>query len=226
MISQTACTLETWIDEYITALQTNSNVVRKNVKSLIRTNRVKSREAKKISEHFNRLLEEVNCVLNNTDEDLAEGWSYLNHTKLNRLQGYLETIVDEFKIAGTIKRRKKRISPEKMVKSLKYLDVFSGIRSADPSDIIGAKQVLLYNTKQKKISLYSSASGFLVKGSTLQNFDSGMVKNCGRKDIQWLKLLSGCHVSKLTNEINTLRAKEQIATGRVNKDTIILRIMK
>ena len=49
MISQTACTLETWIDEYITALQTNSNVVRKNVKSLIRTNRVKPREAKKIS---------------------------------------------------------------------------------------------------------------------------------------------------------------------------------
>jgi len=63
MISETACTLENWIDDYIIALQTNSNVVRKNVKSLIRTNRVKPREAKKISDLFQRLLDEVNCVL-------------------------------------------------------------------------------------------------------------------------------------------------------------------
>tara|TARA_R110002012_G_scaffold211146_1_gene381918 strand:+ start:2041 stop:2721 length:681 start_codon:yes stop_codon:yes gene_type:complete len=223
MISQTACTLETWIDEYITALQTNSNVVRKNVKSLIRTNRVKPREAKKISEHFQRLLDEVNCVLDNQDEDLVEGWSYLNHTKLKRLQGYLETIVDEFRITGTVKRKKKKISPEKMVKSLNYLDKFKTIHSVDPVDIIGAKEVLLYNTKQKKIALYTSSGGLSVKGSTLQNFDSGIIKNCGRKDTKWLKMLSGCPMMRLRNEINTLRAKEQEPTGRVNKDTLILR---
>jgi ribosomal protein L19E len=49
MISETACTLESWIDEYIIALQNNSNITRKNVKTLIKANRVKSREAKKIA---------------------------------------------------------------------------------------------------------------------------------------------------------------------------------
>ena len=223
MISETACTLETWIDEYITALQTNSNVVRKNVKSLIKTNRVKPREAKKIAEHFQRLLDEVNCVLDARDDDLVEGWSYLNHTKIKRLQGYLETIVDEFRITGTIKRKKKKVSPEKMVKSLNYLDKFNTIHSVSPTDIIGAKEVLLYNTKQKKIALYTSSSGLSVKGSTLQNFDSGVIKNCGRKDTNWLELLSGCPAMRMRKEINTLRAKEQEPTGRVNKDTLILR---
>ena len=47
MISETACTLESWIDEYIIALQNNSNITRKNVKTLITANRVKPREAKK-----------------------------------------------------------------------------------------------------------------------------------------------------------------------------------
>ena len=31
MIYETACTLENWIDEYIIALQNNSNITRKNV---------------------------------------------------------------------------------------------------------------------------------------------------------------------------------------------------
>lgn len=229
MISETACTLETWIDEYITALQTNSNVVRKNVKSLIRTNRVKPREAKKISEHFSRLLDEVNCVLDEKDSDLAEGWSYLNHTKLKRLQGYLETIVEEFTVTGTVKRKKRKVSPQKLVKNLNYLPVLGDVcSSVDPETIIGAKQVLLYNTKQKKISLYTSSvnEGMSVKGSTLKNFDSGIVKNCGRKDNSWIKLISGCPVGRMIKEINTLRAKEQPATGRVNKDTLILRTIR
>tara|TARA_R100001509_G_scaffold148320_1_gene106056 strand:- start:21381 stop:22061 length:681 start_codon:yes stop_codon:yes gene_type:complete len=226
MISETACTLENWIDEYITALQTNSNVVRKNVKSLIKTNRVKPREAKKISDHFRRLLDEVNCVLHNDDEDLAEGWSYLNHTKLKRLQGYLETIVDEFAIAGTIKRKKKKISPDKLVRSLKYLPSFNSMSSVDPIGVIGAKGVLLYNVKQKKISLYESKTGLSIKGSTLQNFDSGDVKSCGRKDTKWLNLLTTCTVMRMKKEINTLRAKTQEPTGRINKDTLILRIIR
>ena len=142
MISETACTLESWIDEYIIALQNNSNITRKNVKTLIKANRVKSREAKKIAEHFQRLLDEVNSVVSDTaDEDLAEGWSYLNSTKIKRLHGYLETIVDEFRIKGTVTRRKKKISPEKMVKSVRYLKSHKEYgESIDPSMIVTGKQ--------------------------------------------------------------------------------------
>ena len=227
MISETACILEAWIDEYIDALQSNSNIARKNVKTLITANRVKPREAKKIAEHFQRLLDEVNSVLDETDEDLLEGWSYLNQTKIKRLHGYLETIVDEFKIKGTVTRRKKKISPQQMVKSVKYLTDHKNFgNSISPDNIIGAKGVLLFNTKQKKIAYYESKKGFTVKGTTLQGVDGGVVKSCGRRDSNWISSLIGCHINRMINEINTLSSKEQELTGRINKDTLILRIVK
>ena len=226
MISETACTVEAWIDEYIIALQNNSNITRKNVKTLIKANRVKSREAKKIAEHFQRLLDEVNTVLDETDEDLVEGWSYLNQTKIRRLHGYLETIVDEFRIKGTVTRRKKKIAPDKMVKSLKYLMKHKDFgESVDPTQIINAKGVLLFNTKQRKIAYYESKTGFSIKGTTLQNVTGGVVKNCGRKNVEWIKLLQRCILGRVIREINTLSSKEQPLTGRVNKDTLILRII-
>jgi hypothetical protein len=227
MISETACIVEKWIDEYIQALQSNDSVVRRNVKALITTNQVKPREAKQIANHFSDLLSEISAVLDKVDDDLVEGWSYLNTTKLKRLQSYLEVIVSEFSARGTIKRRKRKIKPEQMVKNLKYLNEFGGIGSSvDPKTIIGAKQVLLYNVKQKKIALYTSSSGMEVKGSTLKGYDSAIIKNCGRKDCRWVSSLISFPPARLKNEINTIRSKEQIPTGRVNKDTLILRVMK
>ena len=227
MISETACIVEKWIDEYIEALQSNESVVRKNVKTLISTNQVKPREAKQIANHFGGLLAEIDAVIDKADADLVEGWSYLNTTKLKRLQSYLEVIVSEFTAKGTIKRRKRKIKPEQVVKNLKYLDKFDGIGSSiDPKSIVGAKHVLLYNVKQKKIALYSSSSGMQVKGSTLKEYDSAIIKNCGRKDSGWVSSLISCPPARLENEINTIRSKEQIPTGRVNKDTLILRVMK
>jgi hypothetical protein len=226
MISETACTLESWIDEYIIALQNNCKITRKNVKTLISANRVKPREAKKIAEHFQRLLDEVNSVINETDDELAEGWSYLTSTKMQRLQGYLETIVEEFRIKGTVTRRRKKISPEKMVKSVKYLKSHKEYGdSVEPSKLVNAKGILLFNTKQRKIAYYESKTGFTVKGTTLQNITGGVVKNCGRKNSEWFSLLRGCVAGRIVREINNLSSKEQPLTGRINKDTLILRIV-
>jgi len=227
MISETACILEAWIDEYIDALQSNSNIARKNVKTLITANRVKPREAKKIAEHFQRLLDEINSVIDEVDDDLVEGWSYLNQTKIKRLHGYLETIVDEFRIKGTVTRQKKKISPEQMVKSVKYLPRHTEYgNSLSPTGIVGAKGLLLFNTKQKKIAFYTSKKGFTVKGTTLHGVDGGIVKTCGRRDYKWVGSLVGCHINRMMNEINTLSSKEQELTGRINKDTLILRIVQ
>tara|TARA_R110002012_G_scaffold167693_1_gene331135 strand:- start:380 stop:1063 length:684 start_codon:yes stop_codon:yes gene_type:complete len=227
MISETACIVEKWIDEYIEALQSNDSVVRRNVKALITTNQVKPREAKKIASHFGGLLDEISAVIDRVDDDLVEGWSYLNTTKLRRLQSYLEVIVTEFTTKGTVTRKRKKVKPEQLVKNFNYLDKFNGIGSSvDPTRIIGAKRVLLYNTKQKKIALYTSDDGMSIKGSTIKGFDSSTIKNCGRKNLKWVSSLISCPFAKVINEINTICSKEQSGTGRVNKDTLILRVTK
>ena len=227
MISEAASIIESWIDEYIEALQFNKNIKRKNVKTVIDFYGVKPREAKEVSLHFEKMLHELNSVIDQSDEDLIEGWDYLNMTKLKRLQNYLELIVNEFKIRGTITRRKKKITPEKMVKSVKYMveDKELG-ESIEPKNIIGARGVLLYNVKQKKISFYSSENGLSVQGTTLKNFDKAIVKKCGRKNNKWVKELASSAINRMINEINNLKAAQQDATGRINKDTLIIRIIK
>ena len=113
-----------------------------------------------------------------------------------------------------------------MVKSVRYLknDKLFG-ESIHPSNIISAKGVLLFNTKQRKIAYYESKTGFTVKGTTLQNVTGGVVKSCGRKNVEWIDLLRGCVSSRIVREINTLPSKEQSLTGRINKDTLILRVI-
>ena len=139
----------------------------------------------------------------------------------------MEVIVGEFSERGTTKRRKRKVNPETTVKSLKYLPKFDGIGgSVDPISIIGAKQVLLYNTKQKKIALYTSETGLSVKGSTLQNYTHGVVKTCGRKPDSWIQFLISCPPARIAKEINNLSSRSQVATGRINKDTLILRVIK
>ena len=227
MISKAASIIESWIDEYIDALQFNKNIKRKNVKTVIDFYGVKPREAKEVSLHFEKMLDEINSVIERSDEDLVEGWSYLNMTKLKRLQNYLELIVDEFKTRGTIKRRKKKISPEKLVKSVKYMVTDKELgESIEPQNIIGARGVLLYNVKQKKISFYSSESGLSIQGTTLKNFDKAIVKKCGRKPSIWIKELASYAINRMINEINNLKATQQQVTGRINKDTLIMRIIK
>ena len=227
MISKAASIIEGWIDEYIEALQTNQNIKRKNVKTIIDFYKVKPREAKQIAAHFERFLKEIESVINKTDDDLVEGWSYLNITKLKRLQNYLQAIVEEFKDRGTIKRRKRKIVPEKMVKNVKYMSSHKELGdSVEPHLIIGSRAVLLYNIKQKKISYYSSDGGLSIQGTTLKNFDKAIVKKCGRKNNKWIKDLTICAINRMINELNNLKATQQESTGRINKDTLILRIIK
>ena len=114
-----------------------------------------------------------------------------------------------------------------MVKSVKYLPSHKDYgKSISPTQIVGAKGVLLFNIKQKKIAFYTSKKGFTVKGTTIQDIDGGIVKTCGRRDSKWIGSLVGCPISRMMNEINTLSSKEQELTGRINKDTLILRIVQ
>jgi len=98
--------------------------------------------------------------------------------------------------------------------------------SIEPQNIIGARGVLLYNIKQKKISFYSSENGLSVQGTTLKNFDKAIVKKCGRKPSTWIKELTSYAINRMINEINNLKATQQQVTGRINKDTLIMRIIK
>jgi hypothetical protein len=89
-------------------------------------------------------------------------------------------------------------------------------------------QLWVFNVKTRSLGVYHAedASGFSVKGSTLLNFaESKSVSKRLRKPEQTLPEVMSAGKVALRNLLGKLSTKESLLTGRINKDTIMLRII-
>jgi hypothetical protein len=197
-------------------------------------NGVKAMHATKIAEHFS---ERLSALENNyKDPKLREYYSgYDRKQFLNLFKCYAQIVADAQKIASNAKvarkpRKKKPVSFDKMIKNLKYLPKFDELKlqSVDPVKIIGAQQVWVYNVKQRKLGVYnaSDAAGILVKGSALTNFalDSSIQKTL-RKPEATLKIITDGGKIALRKALDGVNSKPNKLNGRINKDTVILRVV-
>jgi hypothetical protein len=104
-----------------------------------------------------------------------------------------------------------------------------GLTSVKSTDIIGALQLWVYNTKNRKLGVYNAedAGGFSVKGSTITNFsESKSIQKTLRKPEAMLPdVLKGGKVF-LRNVMDGIRAVESKLNGRLNKDVILLKVVK
>jgi len=182
-------------------------------------------------------LAEYTEVLEGKDAQLIEGYSNLNKRKLKALVKLFEQFIQDCDLYGQFKKanRKPRAVKEKpaaqQVKNFKYKtkDEELGIDSERPIDVVGAQQVWLFNTKTRKLAVYTSDStkGITVKGTTLQNWEpeKSKQKTLRKPDEQIKELMSSGKV-KLRSFIDTIKSKEQAVNGRINIDTLILKIMR
>jgi hypothetical protein len=144
----------------------------------------------------------------------------------------VESTEEVVKVVRPRKPRKKKVkTPEQLTKSVQYLPVSEeyGLTSVAPTAIIGATQVWLFDVKYRKLSRINAPanSGLSVKGTTIFGFDerSSITKKL-RKPKDVLKILTDggkIAVRKVMESINTTEVK---ATGRINKDTVIVKIIK
>lgn len=144
----------------------------------------------------------------------------------------LETIItycQDKTIAQTPRkpRKKKEKSPIQLTKKVKYLSEYNKIKSVDPTAIIGAQQVWFYNTKYKVLTKLESNGKLSIKGTTVIGFDekSSECKRLRKPDEVISKVLNGGKIilRKIFKELST---KEVTPKGRLNSDTIILRVIK
>ena len=196
----------------------------------------KGLHAKRIIEIFKDIRKEYDEVFNDKDW-LREAYKNFSNSELKKIIAYCDLIItDALKITDdSVKTRKprkrKQKTPEQLVSKLKYSKKFADLKltSIEPTDIIGKMQLWIYNTKTRKLGCYQAddASGLTVKGSTILNFaESKSVQKKLRKPEEMLpKVIDGGKVF-LRNVIDDIRAVETKLTGRINKDTILLRVIK
>lgn len=198
---------------------------------------VKPQIAQRIADYYKPLYAELFDALEGKDVQLKEAYSSWKKTKLKIYMEFVKSIVSAAETRATIakairKPRKKKEKPASVIVSkLKYKekdDAFK-ITSVDPKQIIGCNQIWVFNTKYRTLAVYNAMgpAGINVKGSTLTGFDekTSIVKKLRKPEQQLKSLLDGGKVV-LRNFMSNIKCKPKEATGRINNETILLRIIK
>lgn len=222
--------LEGLIDDQIISKFKNTTDIAKYLKS----RNLSSVVAKKISDYFVDRSKQFENEIN--DPELKEAYSNFTKPELKKLKDFFDGIVSEsFRLMGENKpTRKKRKVKEKpatvLVSKMNYMQEFPelNLKSVQPEKIIGAMQVWMYNTKTKLLGVYNAdnARGLTVKGSSLQNFnaETSIGKRLRKPEVVLPDLIEAgkIRIKKILPELTT---KESSLTGRMNSDTIIVRVL-
>lgn len=199
--------------------------------------RTKAIHANKIMEFYKRKRQEYDYVLHATESDIKEGYSNFNKTQLKKLIAVCDQIItDCIKISGEVKQtRKPRKIKQKSADQLVAKMIFAKednnykIQSIDPKEIIRASQLWVFNTKNRKLGVYHAqdAQGLSVKGTTITNYseEKSVMKTLRKPEEILPEVLKAGKVA-LRKVLEDIRSVEVGLTGRINKDIILLRVIK
>lgn len=196
---------------------------------------IKPQVAKRITEHFRPQYEEICEALEGKDADLVEAYKGWRKPVLKILSLFLKKIIDHLddsaaaQVAIRKPRKKKVKPPHVLVAKLNYCLVSEHINSIDPKGIIGASQLWVFNHKTRNLSVYNSVdpNGLSVRGSTITGYDevSSITKKL-RKPTEVLPQVLNEGKVGLRSIMKNLTTTENKANGRINVDTILLRVLK
>ena len=143
------------------------------------------------------------------------------------LMAACDQIIDEAKLT----KKKKVVPADKLVAKLKFkvTDDKLNVASVPPVQLIGAQACVVYNTKTRKIGFYysSNISGLTVKGSSISNFtEMSKQKTLRKPEIQLRDFKEQNTQKKAETWIKNIKSTEISLTGRLNEDTMILKVFK
>jgi hypothetical protein len=189
----------------------------------------------RICDVFVERAKEIEEVMVTDDPQLKEGYSNFSKVELRKFKEFLDSIVvaaNAGAVANKPTRKKRRVKEKPavlVVAKMNYMKEFPELNlvSIAPEKVVGALQVWTYNTKTKLLGVYNAdnAKGITVKGSTLQNFNeqTSIGKRLRKPEIVLPNVLSAGKV-QIKKILPDLTTKETNLTGRMNSDTIIVRV--
>ena len=204
------------------------------VLNLLKAVEAKAAHARVIKEFYNRDLIELLEVPGTKDEQLKEGYSHLSKANLKKITTFYQEIVSacdmlaqEAKV-NRAPRAKKSIPKEKLVAKLKYMKTDEPLKlvSINPTDILGAKELWVYNTKTRKLGKYIAAEyqTLGVKGTTITGFNEhSSIQKTIRKPEEKLKEFKSASKVALRKFLDEINATDTKMNGRINEETILLR---
>ena len=177
-------------------------------------------------------------------DQIKEGYAHLKRaevknflTALESLDGALDMIIEESKANRKSPTRKPK-SADKVVAKMKYKvkDDKYQLVSVNPTQIIGASELWVFNTKTRKLGKYIAAnpdptgqaregSGLSIKGTTVQGYvEDTSVQKTLRKPEEQLKEFKAAGKVKLRKFMDEIPTVDTKLNGRINAETILLKV--
>ena len=173
-----------------------------------------------------------------TDEDLKEAYSHYNKPQQKKVAEFFkkllegcDTVITSAK-AKSAPRRRKPVPPSKIVAKLKYKkdDTDLKLKSVNPVDIVGAKEIYVYNTKTRKLGRYVAdefVGELSVKGTTIVGFTPiSSIQKTLRKPAEQLKEFMTASKPNTRKFLDSIKTVDIKLNGRINPETLLLKVLK
>ena len=204
--------------------------------NLLKAVEAKAAHARIIKDFYSKDFEELTELASGTkDAQLVEGYSHRTKKQIKNLIAFYQEIMsacDMLSQEAKVNRKpraKKSVPAEKIVAKLKYKKTDEALKlvSINPTDIIGSKELWVFNTKTRKLGRYvaNEYQELTVKGTSLINFSEAesICKTLRKPDekLKEFKAAGKVAVRKFLDDINATDTK---MNGRFNEDTILLKV--
>lgn len=227
--------VEGWIDDFCADKKSTAKSVEDFV-NLYKTHDLKAAHMRYMQDFFERRAKEISLAAEGTDKVLLEGYSNFTKPELKKFATFHNNLLKACdmlqEVAKVVRapRKKKPVSQEKLVAKLKFKkeDTALGIVSLNPIQILGSKEIWVYNTKTRKLAQYKATDerGLSVKGTGLLNFTTDSVEKTLRKPAETLAEFKRASKVKLRTFMKDLSTVDVPCSGKLNEHHIILRIDK
>jgi len=169
-------------------------------------------------------------------EQAVEGYSHLKRAELKRrIDLTKQMLADLDRIQDAAKNQRKARAPkaislDKQIAKLKYKkeDMDYKITSIPPVTVINKHRLFVFNVKTRKLTEYiaNDIKGLSFKGTTLQGFDIDASRTLTlRKPHDILPDIVKKTPKQLDKVLEAITTKPSKPNGRINEDTILLRII-
>jgi hypothetical protein len=204
---------------------------------LIRYNIPQAR-VRDLTADLEKQLLEFREVQKGADPQLVEGYSQYGKRQITRMVDWCTKALEQLFSYGTMKaaarkpKTRRGQTPQKMVSKLKYLDkdVELKIQSIDPTQILKATELWVYNVKKRKLGIYladDSQGSLYIKGSKILGYSEtrSICKTLRKPDAQLKELMAaGKPASKKWFE--DIKAVESKLNGRITEEFLLLKAYK
>ena len=226
--------IEAWLDAASLGAEYPADMV-----AWMREQNVPQAFVNRIGAYYTPVMEELEAAKSKgTDPELKGAYKHYDKDRFKRVSGFFAQLTEALSTYGQVKkatraaRVKKPVSKEKLIKKVKYAseDTDLNLVSINPVDVIGAKELWVYNKKTRKLGKYIAAadSGTLgIKGTAILGFDAktSVAKTVRKPEIVMKKFMAAGKV-QLRTWMDEIKATPVVLNGRLNADTLLLKVAK